>query len=386
MADEIVTLTDTRDHYLKDIARSLRLRTVVNSRTVINGFIRYLNEQHPDVISFSKLKRSHITAWLASLASQPLRTSTRRNKVIKLKVFLRRIQEDHWEEAPQEELFRKGDLPSEDKALPRPLSADADEQLQDELRRRGGFIHKCLLLLRATGLRAQEFLDLEIDALRQRSDGTWCLHVPLGKLHSERVIPVSSESVRLFSELLNLRGTPPPVKSPETGKLTHFLVVHPDGRRFGKRFGRDVFRYHLGKIKREAKLRDHPTPHRLRHSLATELLRAGLSLPALMKILGHRTIGMTLRYAAVTGVDVARAYAEAIKALEERHNLPSAPDIPKNHGRGAGREGVVSLLHVLEAALEAYRRDHAKPSEKRKVQRFVERIRRLTADFKGLVS
>ena len=93
---------------------------------------------------------------------------------------------------------------------------------------------------------------------------------------------------------------------------------------------------------------------------------------------------MTLRYAAVTGVDVARAYAEAIKALEERHNLPSAPDLPTKHARSSDREGVVSLLHVLEAALEAYRRDYAKPSEKKKLQRFVERIRRLCEDLKKL--
>jgi hypothetical protein len=208
----------------------------------------------------------------------------------------------------------------------------------------------------------------------------------MGKLHSERVIPVSSESARLFNELLELRGTPPPVKHPETGKLTNFLFVHPNGRRFGRRFSCDAFRYHLGKIKRQAKLTDHPTPHRLRHSLATELLRAGLSLPSLMKILGHRTIGMTLRYAEVTGVDVARAYAEAIKTLEERHNLPSVPDLPDKHARASDRDGIVSLIHVLEAALETYRRDYAKPSEKKKVQRFAERIRRLAEELKKLSS
>jgi site-specific recombinase XerD len=160
MAREIITLIDTRNRYLEEIARSLRANTVLNSRTVINGFIRYVNEQYPDVKSFSQLKRSHITAWIAYLATQPLRKSTRRNYVIKLKLFLEYIQEKHWKEGPQEELFRQGDLPPEDKALPRPLSADADQQLQDELQQRGDFIHKCLLLLSNTGLRAQEFRDL----------------------------------------------------------------------------------------------------------------------------------------------------------------------------------------------------------------------------------
>jgi hypothetical protein len=40
----------------------------------------------------------------------------------------------------------------------------------------------------------------------------------------------------------------------------------------------------------------HVTPHRLRHSFATEMLRLGVSLPALMQLLGHKDIRMTLRY------------------------------------------------------------------------------------------
>ena len=37
-------------------------------------------------------------------------------------------------------------------------------------------------------------------------------------------------------------------------------------------------------------------PHRLRHSFATEMVRLGVSLPALMRMMGHRDIRMTLRY------------------------------------------------------------------------------------------
>jgi integrase/recombinase XerD len=37
-------------------------------------------------------------------------------------------------------------------------------------------------------------------------------------------------------------------------------------------------------------------PHRLRHSFATEMVRLGVSLPALMQMMGHRDIRMTLRY------------------------------------------------------------------------------------------
>ena len=38
------------------------------------------------------------------------------------------------------------------------------------------------------------------------------------------------------------------------------------------------------------------TPHRLRHTFATTMLRLGVSLPALMQLLGHKDIHMTLLY------------------------------------------------------------------------------------------
>jgi integrase/recombinase XerD len=42
------------------------------------------------------------------------------------------------------------------------------------------------------------------------------------------------------------------------------------------------------------------TCHRLRHTFATEMVRLGVSLPALMQLLGHKDIRMTLRYVQVT--------------------------------------------------------------------------------------
>src|SRR6266481_9691668 len=50
------------------------------------------------------------------------------------------------------------------------------------------------------------------------------------------------------------------------------------------------------------------TPHRLRHSFATEMLRLGVSLPALMQLLGHSDIRMTLRYVQVTQQDLQREF------------------------------------------------------------------------------
>jgi len=58
--------------------------------------------------------------------------------------------------------------------------------LQQELRRTDNLAANALLLIRATGIRIGECLDLSLDCLRQLGPGRWALHVPLGKLHTER--------------------------------------------------------------------------------------------------------------------------------------------------------------------------------------------------------
>jgi integrase len=72
----------------------------------------------------------------------------------------------------------------------------------------------------------------------------------------------------------------------------------------------------------------HVTPHRLRHTFATEMLRLGISLPALMKLLGHKDIRMTLRYVQVTQQDLQREFHQARENAAHRHRAPTL-SLPK---------------------------------------------------------
>ena len=53
-------------------------------------------------------------------------------------------------------------------------------------------------------------------------------------------------------------------------------------------------------------------PHQLRHTFGTTLVNAGMSLPALMALLGHVTPEMTLRYAQIASPTVRAAYDTAM--------------------------------------------------------------------------
>ena len=68
-------------------------------------------------------------------------------------------------------------------------------------------------------------------------------------------------------------------------------------------------------------------PHRLRHSFATEMLRLGVSLPALMQLLGHKDIRMTLRYKKTCGANFTTPASGRLNPLPSpnSHSLATLP-------------------------------------------------------------
>jgi site-specific recombinase XerD len=371
---------DTLRRYLEMVAATLRPSTVAGYRSQIGIFIQHLKTHHPELSTFSELERSDLQAWLRHLGRSGLRPSSRRDKIVKVRAFLERIESWGWKEASEPPLLFRTDLPPPDRYLPRPLSEESDRALKEYLKKRGGLIPTGLLLLRATGLRCQELLDLKVDALKCLPENQWALHVPLGKLHSERVVPLDKETASVFEEICQLRGHPPASRDPETGKPAQFLIVRPEGDRPSPQ----ALRYHLRKAEERARLKEHPTPHRLRHTYATEMLRAGMRLPVLMKLLGHRTINMTLRYAEVSGVDVQRAYVNTIETIERRYDFPQLPLNSKPSNESSARRAIRAHLGSLYSELEAFRRDYAEGSTTKPLQRLAERTRRLARDFEAL--
>jgi site-specific recombinase XerD len=53
-------------------------------------------------------------------------------------------------------------------------------------------------------------------------------------------------------------------------------------------------------------------PHRFRHTFARDMLCDGLSLPALMHLMGHSKIQTTMVYVQLTAEEVYRQYAHAV--------------------------------------------------------------------------
>ena len=76
--------------------------------------------------------------------------------------------------------------------LPLALTPEQDQLIQDELKRRDDLASNFFLLQRHTGMRLGECLDLSIDCIRPVAPDQSAILVPLGKLKTERLVPVDS--------------------------------------------------------------------------------------------------------------------------------------------------------------------------------------------------
>jgi site-specific recombinase XerD len=172
--------------------------------------------------------------------------------------------------------------------------------LQQQLRAQDDLLSQALLLLRYTGMRIGELLNLPTDALRHLGGEQRALHVPLAKLHTERWVPVDHEIRQLYARILVLR------QERATAASSNLLLPLPHG--YGSRLARAL---RLEKGSTSARCSRQSPPHQLRHSYATEMLRAGASLPGVMNLLGHKAINMTFPGGGWRGYDPSHGLAVA---------------------------------------------------------------------------
>jgi site-specific recombinase XerD len=165
-------------------------------------------------------------------------------------------------------------------------------------------------LMLLDGLRSCEILSLQLEHL-QLADAQ--LRV-LGKGNKQRVLPLPGEILEVLENYLRLER--PLTNSPS-------LFVSLKGRQRGQPMTpaglRSLFRHH--RVRSRVPLAN---PHRFRHTFGADMVRAGISLPALMHLMGHAQIRTTMLYVQLAPQDVWREYA---RAVENRTRL-SSPQIP----------------------------------------------------------
>ena len=137
----------------------------------------------------------------------PPRNRIRQLHLLTIRRLLRDLADQGHPVTP--DLIRHEDFPPHDHYLPRPLPLQEDQHLQQQLRLTDTLETNGLRLMRATGIRIGECIALPRDCLQRLSERQVALHVPLGKLHSERLVPVDEEAQHIVARMVELRALTP---------------------------------------------------------------------------------------------------------------------------------------------------------------------------------
>jgi site-specific recombinase XerD len=252
-----------------------------------------------------RLTRLQIERWLRWLHNLGLHASSRHHILVESRAYLRWFAERSRMRTAPDDLLRKSDFPKLPQYLPRPLNAESDRELQRRLAAAADPAAWALLLMRRTGLRIGELRNLEYHCVRAEERRP-LLKVPLGKLNNERLVPLDATALELIRRLQAASPRP-----------RAWLVPGARGARAPYDRLRRVLTMHSRGLSEPARI----TCHRLRHTFATEMLSAGMSLLGVMRLLGHRDYHMTLRYAAVTPEIIDDEYTKALAQLATKYEL-----------------------------------------------------------------
>lgn len=361
------TLPELAQRFLEVLSATSKPNTINGYRAGLRTFYKHHWKTGK---SAYKIEREDIDAFLLNLKNNGVDVNQRFSRLAHLRRYLDWLYDHKKLKIHPDQLIKGNDFPRRDKTLPKPFPVEVDLEIQKRLAASQEIDHMGVLLMRRCGLRVGEMRNLTTDCIDEDLNGNWFLKVPLGKMNNERIIPLDPTTVDLVERIKKHHS-----QRPESGTNIHYLISNPSGRRRSLN--------HFGTILQEVTkglaIPGKVNLHRLRHSFATSLLSAGMSLNSLKMLLGHKDIRMTLGYAAVTQETVRAEYYAALKKIHVKYETPSyslrTPDL---------REGMNQSFYDAQRFIKKFVNENGN-SDPDKLKRLFGRLMTLRQEFSDLL-
>jgi integrase/recombinase XerD len=285
----------------------------LNYQVAVKGFSKNtLDAYHNDLYQFHHyLEKRGITSWgqvdsntlteyVFSLRdNKGYRDTTTARKVAAIKSFFTFLaDEGQLQQNPAEQLSS----PRIGRKLPNFLTEEEMSRLLEESAKGEGpewLRDRAMLeLLYATGLRVSELVSLNVSSANLRSDEAYvrCM----GKGSKERIVPLYPKAVDILKEYIT-EGRTKLLNGPSKEEA---LFLNRRGERLTRQWVWAVIKAYA----KRAGITRPITPHILRHSFATHMLRGGAPLRHLQELLGHSSITTTQVYTHLTNEHLRREY------------------------------------------------------------------------------
>ena len=288
-------------HYMT-VERGVSSNTLAAYRNDLSQLIEYLESQRLGGYGPAKwvdVSEQTISDYVLHLHELGYSETTRARKIASAKSFFGfLVMEQVIESNPTANISS----PRVGRSLPDPLTIDEIEKLL-EIPAALDTPEACrdlamLDLLYATGMRVSELTALDLEDVDVSDGSVRCM----GKGGKERILPIHGGAVHIVkSYVQDARPVLAGAKTPTALFLN----------RRGNRLTRQGFWLILKGYTEAAGLNGRVTPHTLRHSFATHLLRGGAPLRHVQELLGHASITTTQIYTHLTSEHVRSEYDSA---------------------------------------------------------------------------
>jgi integrase/recombinase XerD len=252
-----------------------------------NDLTQFVNFVLRQVQGWDQVKKNLLLSYV-SILKQQYAPSTVARKVAAIKSFFHFMAHQHYiQDDPTVTL----DSPKVEKSLPKILSPQDVEALLNRPARSSdpkSLRDKAFLeLLYASGMRVSELISLDVKDVDLANRSINCANNPRNK----RTLPLPERAKAALKTYLE-QGRPALLRN----EKENALFVNHWGRRLTRQGLWLIIKNHVKAAGLDASV----TPHTLRHSFATHMLRGGANLHAIQKLLGHANISTTQIYTQVS--------------------------------------------------------------------------------------
>ena len=280
------------------VERGVSANTLSAYQNDLTQLAGYLSERIGDPVDWGRVDTDSIAAYVLDLHERGYADTTRARKVASARSFFAFLVD---EELIDEDPSRHVSSPRVGRSLPNALSMDEVDRLlaapegdSPDARRD----HTMIELLYATGMRVGELVALDIGDVDVVEGFVRCF----GKGAKERLVPLHDTAAAATT--LYIREARPALATKSSGRAL-FL------NRRGDRLTRQGFWLILRRLAARARIYTKLSPHTLRHSFATHLLRGGAPLRHVQELLGHASITTTQIYTHLTSEHVRLEYGKS---------------------------------------------------------------------------
>jgi integrase/recombinase XerD len=253
-------------------------------------FFDFVNLKIPE-----KISTADIRTFVSYLSSKNIGTKTISRKLSSLRQFFHFLIS---ESTIQDNPISIIDMPSTTTTLPKILSESQVNELfsiaKHDSSPEGVRLLVMIEILYASGIRVSELVKLKTSSLQiDRKSKSFSLNpflMILGKSGKERVAILNNKAIESIKKYLDIRAIF--LTSPQQNTTWLFPSKSKEGHITRQRFGQILKQLAIKTNLDPSKV----SPHVLRHSFATHLLRGGANLRVIQELLGHSDISTTQIY------------------------------------------------------------------------------------------